>query len=156
MHIWLARHGEAASVEGSGTDFDRRLTDAGRHQVAQLGRWLKDHEPPPELILHSPLKRAAETAGILRDELGPNIRCEESHTLSPGMRCDLLLARLATQTAQTVLCVGHQPDIGRCLAEMLGGGRFLISPGTIAGVEFPHIITPGGGQLQWLLDPEWF
>ncbi len=156
MHIWLARHGDAVNSEAAAADYDRVLSETGRRQVAQLGRWLKDRARTPELILHSPLKRAAQTAGLLRDELGSDIRCEESHILSPGMRCDLLLARLAAQAAQTVVCVGHQPDIGRCLSEMLGGGRFAISPGTMACVEFPQIITPGGGQLRWLADPDWF
>ena len=45
-------------------NFDRKLTHAGRKQVAHLGRWLKEREPRPDRILHSPLKRACETAGI--------------------------------------------------------------------------------------------
>lgn len=156
MQIWLMRHGEAANAEGSGTDFERRLTDRGRQQVAQLGRWLLEREKSPDLILHSPVKRAVETAGILREELGSNISCEESHILAPGMQCDLLLTRLASHLNEIVVCVGHQPDIGRCLAEMIGGGRCTISPGTIICVEFLQVITPGGGQLRWLLTPDWF
>lgn len=155
MHIWLARHGEAISPDQAASDFQRTLSETGLRQVRQLGRWLKAHESPPELILHSPLKRACETAHLLREELGPEIRCEEAHVMSPGMKCDLLLARLAAQTAQVVLCVGHQPDIGRCLADLVGGGRFSISPGTIACIDFPQVITAGGGQLRWLLEPTW-
>lgn len=156
MQIWLMRHGEAANAEGVGADFERRLTDRGRQQVAQIGRWLLEREKSPDLILHSPVRRAAETAGILQDELGPRIACEESHILAPGMRCDLLLTRLASHLNDIVVCVGHQPDIGRCLAEMIGGGRCTISPGTIICVEFPQVITLGGGQLRWLLTPDWF
>lgn len=133
MQLWLTRHGEAMSAEGSGTDFDRRLTEQGRRQVAQLGRWLLEREKTPDLILHSPVKRAAETAAIFREELGPRIASEESHILAPGMQCDLLLTRLASHMNEIVVCVGHQPDIGRCVAEMIGGG-----------------------QLRWLLTPDWF
>lgn len=156
MHIWLARHAEAVHAEGFTTDFDRRLSETGHRQAAQLGRWLKAHEPAPELILHSPLKRAAETAELLREELGSEIDCEESHVMEPGMSCDLLLSRLTSHTHETVLCVGHQPDIGRCLSELVGGGRFMIHPGTVACVAFPQIITPGAGQLRWMMDPGWF
>ncbi len=156
MQIWLMRHGEAANTEGSGTDFDRRLTDRGRQQVGQLGRWLFEREKTPDLILHSPVKRAVETAGILREELGSQIPSEDSHILAPGMQCDLLLTRLASHLNEIVICVGHQPDIGRCLAEMIGGGRCSVSPGTMICVEFAQVITPGGGLLRWLLTPDWF
>lgn len=156
MQLWLLRHGEAANTEGSGTDYERRLTERGREQITQLGRWLLEREATPDLILHSPLKRTGETAMLLREELGAHIPCEESHILAPGMQCDLLLTRLASHMNETVICVGHQPDIGRCLAEMIGGGRCSISPGTIACVEFPQIIIPGGGLLRWLLTPDWF
>jgi phosphohistidine phosphatase len=156
MRLWLARHGDAVDIDEAGSDFERRLSEIGRGQMSQLGRWLKSREQPPDLILHSPLKRAAETAAILRRELDPQIPILEEPLLSPGLRCEQLLAKLAVQTDGVVLCVGHQPDIGRCLVEMLGGGRYSISPGTIAAVDFPQVITPGGGQLRWFIDPAWF
>jgi phosphohistidine phosphatase len=156
MQLWLMRHAEALNADGSGTDYDRRISEAGRRHVAQLGRWLKEHAERPDLIWHSPLVRARETAELLRGELGSDIRFEASNLVSPGMACDRLLSALASRSEQIVVCVGHQPDIGRCLAETVGGGRFAIPPGTVAGVEFPQILAPGGGQLRWLLAPDWF
>lgn len=156
MRLWLARHGDAVGIDEAGSDFERRLSEHGRGQMAQLGRWLKSREEPPDLILHSPLKRAVETAVILRQELDPNIPIAVENLLSPGLRCEQLLAKLAARTEAVVLCVGHQPDIGRCLAEMLGGGRYSISPGSIAAVDFPQVIATGGGQLRWFIDPAWF
>jgi phosphohistidine phosphatase len=156
MRLWLARHGDAVSLDESGSDFERRLSELGRRQISQLGQWLKSREEPPDLILHSPLKRAAETAGILRKELDWTIPIGVDDLLSPGLRCEQLLAKLAARSEAVVLCVGHQPDIGRCLQEILGGGRFSVSPGAIAGINFPHVISSGGGQLEWYLDPAWF
>lgn len=156
MRIWLARHAEAVSPDEVATDFERRLSHHGRKQIAHLGRWLKDREELPDAILYSPLCRARETAEILREELHAPIRCQESQLLSPGMRCEKLLAHLSQGTDEIVVCVGHQPDISRCLSEMVGGGRFVISPGTIAGVEFRQLIIPGAGELRWLITPDWF
>jgi phosphohistidine phosphatase SixA len=156
MQLWLMRHAEALTAEGFGTDFDRRLSEAGRRHVAQLGRWLKERAERPELIWHSPLVRARETAELLQSALGGDIRTEVSNLVAPGMAGDRLLSTLAARTERVIVCVGHQPDIGRCLSELLGGGRFAIPPGTLAGVEFPQILVPGGGQLRWLLTPEWF
>jgi hypothetical protein len=39
---------------------------------------------------------------------------------------------------------------------MLGGGRHLFSPGTIAGIEFGSVVAAGAGGLRWLADPFWF
>lgn len=156
MYLWLMRHGEAVSADEAVSDFERALSAAGRQQVSRLGSWLKTRVAPPDLILHSPLRRTCETAQRLREELGGEIPCQASGLLAPGLRCDELLKHLSAGTSERVVCIGHMPDISRCLAEMLGGGRFAIAPGTIAGIEFPHIITPGGGLLRWMLPPEWF
>jgi phosphohistidine phosphatase len=156
MHIWLMRHAEAVSADEAPTDFDRKLTHAGRKQAAHLGRWLKEHEARPDRILHSPLKRACETAEILRDELGKKITLDVEPLMAPGMNGEVLLRNLAARTDQIVICVGHQPDIGRCLTEMVGGGRFSIPAGAMAAVEFSQVIVPRAGQLRWLLNPNWF
>jgi phosphohistidine phosphatase len=156
MRLWLARHGDAVGIDEAGSDFERRLSELGRGQMSQLGQWMKTRAEPPDLILHSPLKRAEETAAILRREIDPRIPIVAEPLLSPGLRCEQLLAKLAARTEAVVLCVGHQPDIGRSLSEILGGGRYSISPGTIAGIDFPQVIAAGGGQLRWLIDPGWF
>lgn len=156
MQLWLIRHGKAVDPDEAATDFDRQLSRSGRKQIAHLGRWLKGRAETPDLILHSPLCRTTETAEILHEEFGKHVKREVSPLMAPGMRCEPLLAHVAGRTEQIVVCVGHQPDVSRCLAEMLGGGRFGFSPGTMAGVEFHHVVTPGGGELQWLLPPEWF
>jgi len=156
MHIWLARHGDAVNIEESGSEFERRLSERGRTEMTQIGRWLQSRERHPDLILHSPLKRACETAEILRQELDAEIPMQVEPLLGFGMRCEQLLAKLARRTEAVILCVGHQPDVARCLHEMLGGGQFAIAPGTIACIDFPQVIQPGGGQLRWMIDPAWF
>ncbi len=156
MIVWLARHAEAVNPDQAPADAVRPLTEAGRRQMTQLGCWLKDRVQHPDLILHSPLVRAAQTAEILRNEFGIEIPLKADPLLAPGLSSDRLLASLSSRAVERVLCVGHQPDIGRCLNEVLGGGRFAISPGVIACVEFPQIIARGGGQLRWLLSPGFF
>lgn len=156
MIVWLARHADAVSPDEAATDAARPLTEVGRRRAAQIGSWLKEWEESPELILHSPLVRARQTAEILGRELGAGIAIQEDNLLAPGLQCERLLAGLSRRAVQCALCVGHQPDVGRCLNEMIGGGRFAISPGTIACIEFPQVMMPGGGQLRWLLAPDWF
>ena len=88
------------------------------------------------MILHSPLVRARQTAETIAGEVGQGVIVMEERLLSPGVQTASLLRRLSDSGAKRIVCVGHQPDMSRCLAEMLGGGRHLYSPGTIAGIEF--------------------
>ncbi len=156
MKLWLARHGEAEDPDRTSTDFDRELTDLGRRQVRHLTRWLLDREEAPELILHSPLVRARQTAETIASEVGAGTVLLEELLLAPGIVTASLLQRLRDSGSARIVCVGHQPDMSRCLAEMIGGGRHLYSPGTIAGIEFGHAVAAGAGGLRWLADPFWF
>ena len=156
MKLWLARHGEAADPDHSSSDHARQLTDLGRRQVSQLTRWLLEREEAPELILHSPLVRARQTAETIAGEVGQGVAVMQEPLLSPGIQTASLLRRLSDSGAKRIVCVGHQPDMSHCLAEMVGGGRHLYSPGTIAGVEFGSVVAAGAGGLRWLADPFWF
>ena len=157
LKLWLARHGESVDPDESPTDFDRVLTDNGRRQVTELTRWLTTRDPHPELILHSPLVRARQTAEAMANEIGSEfITLRVENALSPGVDAQRLLRTLASLDVERVVCVGHQPDMSHCLAEMIGGGDVGFMPGTIAGIEFPGPIVLHGGRLRWLADPQWF
>jgi broad specificity phosphatase PhoE len=63
-HVWLVRHGETewAKLGRHTGRTDVELTNRGREQARALGRRLAGHAF--ELVLTSPLSRAAETAAI--------------------------------------------------------------------------------------------
>lgn len=155
LKLWLGRHAEAVDSDRSGTDFNRVLSDYGRRQASQQARWLLTRSEPPELVLHSPLVRAKQTAEIIAREIGNGVVLQEESLLAPGFATAPLLLHLKTCGVSRVVCIGHQPDIGHCLAEITGS-RALISPGALAGVEFFGTVTPGSGSLRWLVDPDWF
>ncbi|MEM1029231.1 MAG: histidine phosphatase family protein [Myxococcota bacterium] len=69
MDILLVRHGESEGnrdhkLQGSS---DKPLTDKGRGQARQLGRWLRERGARVDAAYCSPLRRAAETAAIVAD-----------------------------------------------------------------------------------------
>ncbi|HUQ71562.1 MAG TPA: histidine phosphatase family protein [Planctomycetaceae bacterium] len=154
LELWLMRHGEAAGADTSGTDHGRPLTEHGQQQVQQFARWLAGRVPAPDIVWHSPLRRARETAELMAAEF--TLAVSEQPVLSPGMRADRLLEALAARTVTRAVCVGHQPDIGGALRDMIGGGRLLVPPGTCAAVVFTGPIVAGAGSLRWLADPAWF
>jgi phosphohistidine phosphatase len=157
LTLWLARHGEAVDPERSQADFDRQLTANGRRRLSESTRWLLEREQPPELILHSPLVRARQTAETIASEIGIElVPVRVENRLAPGIDTDDLLRYLTSTAVEHVVCVGHQPDMSRCLADMIGGGHLHYSPGTIAAVVFNGPIVRNGGYLRWMVDPQWF
>lgn len=157
MQLWLMRHGEAVDADEAGSDSARWLSEWGRNQVAALGAWLAERAPAPDVILHSPLTRTTETAAILGTHWGRgDVTPEPADSLGPGMRASQILRLLSSRPVESALCVGHQPDVGVTLGELVGSSRLAISPGTLACIEFRGPIVIGGGVLVGLLSPDWF
>lgn len=77
-HFYFVRHGETVwNVENKICGkTDSPLTDHGREQAAETGRKLLAEGIRADEILHSPLSRAAETAGIISGLTGIPCRVE--------------------------------------------------------------------------------
>jgi len=85
QEIWLVRHGQSAgnvardaaeaaaglSIDIAERDVDVPLSDLGMRQAAALGDWYASlpADRQPNVVLHSPYLRAAETANIIMGKL---------------------------------------------------------------------------------------
>ncbi|MEW6133923.1 MAG: phosphohistidine phosphatase SixA [Pseudomonadota bacterium] len=125
MELILWRHAEA---EDGLNDLARELTPKGRKQAAKMAAWLNTRLPNGCRVLVSPAARAQQTAQALQR------RIETLSALAPGAAVkDLLKAAGWPGSDQDcVLIAGHQPDLGRVAAHLLGGqGPFSIRKGAI-------------------------
>jgi len=79
MKIYLIRHGETTGdIEGRyGGNYDDHLTEKGKQQAEALAKKILDAQI--EIIYHSPLLRAKETATILAEQL--SIETKEENEL---------------------------------------------------------------------------
>jgi phosphohistidine phosphatase len=115
VDLILWRHADA---EEGGRDLDRKLTAKGRKQSARMAGWLQARLPSRCTVLASPARRARETA----DALG--VRYKISERLAPGAApADILEAAGWPSHKGAVVIVGHQPDLGRVAAVLLGGAE---------------------------------
>lgn len=156
MQLWLVRHAVAAERdEFEGPDADRPLTDKGRRRFAEFCGWLADQTPMPRTVITSPLLRAAETAAVLAKsaDLKKSAVISTDH-LAPGVDLPLLLEFVAEHSAEVVALVGHEPDMSRCLSDLLGGGEFAFGKGFIAAIEFETPPAIGTGRLRWFCGPK--
>jgi phosphohistidine phosphatase len=113
--ILLIRH---ASAEESGfssmlRDIDRELTSQGIMEAARIGKQIADLNKEISNLYCSPALRTAETAKIIAEQLkfpAENIQIEES-LFGGGTRAYLSLVNALSSLDETIIIVGHNPDI---------------------------------------------
>ncbi len=128
-HVWLLRHGKAASdAPWGGSDRERPLTGRGRRDAAALGKRLADEDPvlglegvpPPQLVLCSAAVRTRQTADLIVKATGNRIPIDSFSSLY-GADTDLVLQYLREidEGVTSALVVGHNPTMYQLVWELL-------------------------------------
>jgi phosphohistidine phosphatase len=161
MHLYLVRHAIAAEQDLRRWPDDRQrpLTAAGQRRFRRTANSLAavmESAGKVERLLTSPLLRARETAAMLH-RAGLPQPVEES-VLAPGRTAARVLAVLRAHDAQSIVLVGHEPDLGRLLAVCIAGADAKLSlrfrKGGAAGLSFAGAPRVGEATLEWLLPPK--
>jgi len=152
--LYLLRHGQSPSAAEAGVakDFDRPLSDMGRDDVRRVARLLAEKGARPLLILHSPLKRAAQTAAEAAAILKPAQGVEAFEPLANELSAEDLAAELARRGRglPELLAVGHQPQLGELVA-VLTKAVFSPRPGGAVAVELK---AEEPASFLWACNPE--
>lgn len=151
MRVWILRHGQAESSAAS--DAERRLTDAGRAEVAGMAEQLAGHAL--EAIIASPYRRAQQTAELMRQQLGVRRSIITVDWLTPDSDPLAVLDELADRVEGEVLLVSHQPLVGQLLSLLVDGHRQGHYPMPTAGLACLEMPLPAAGVagLISLSDP---
>jgi len=151
MDLYLLRHAIAAERSSDGSDAMRALTPDGIEKMRSGARGMQRLGIRLDRLLTSPLVRARETAAIVGAAL--EVAPETSGALAPGCTVDTLLGLLAQMPrAESVMVVGHEPDLSSMIADLTGGSRVVMKKGGLALVDLPSL-DAGAGSLDWLLTP---
>ncbi|APD10571.1 MULTISPECIES: SixA phosphatase family protein [Thermus] len=163
MELFLVRHALALPPqgEGEGADDERPLAPKGVRRFRQVVRGLKALGVSLDLILTSPKRRALETASLLAEGLGGEVRLTP-HLLGPPGQA--LLEALPREGR--VALVGHEPFLSALLVQLLLGDllgasveeavseRLAFKKGGVAWLEGEA--RPGGLALKAFLPPKVF
>ena len=114
MDLILWRHAEAEEMEEGGDDLKRSLTGRGEKQAARMAAWLDRQLPENARILCSPARRCEQTV------LALGRKYKTRQELAPGATVAGLLEVAQWPSAkQAVVLVGHQPELGETIAQLL-------------------------------------
>ena len=154
MRLLLIRHAIAVPGGTPGVEDDERpLTSRGRKRFRAAARGLARIMDRPDILLTSPLPRAAETAEIAAHAFG---KLEPRHERALARGAGDIIGLLRRQPADaTVAIVGHEPTLSQVLARLLGGGRperVTFKKGGAALVEVSDEAR-SVGRLIWFLRP---
>lgn len=137
LRLYFLRHGKAWSRAAWHEDDDLRpLTEAGEALVRAEGRAMKAMGLAPEVIVTSPMARARRTAEIVAEELGMSELLVEDQCLAHGFDTRRLAEIVARHAgADSLMLVGHEPELSATVAELTGGGRLDFKKGGLARVD---------------------
>jgi phosphohistidine phosphatase len=112
MDLIVWRHAEA---QDGMPDLERELTAKGRKQAERVAQWLLQRMPARFAVISSPAARALQTAQAL------GVPVKTDRTLAPGASPEAILKASGWPDYKSAtVVVGHQPDLGRVVAELLG------------------------------------
>lgn len=150
--LYLMRHGHSPSTRDACVSKDalRPLSDLGRENARWMAAELTRMGCTPNLILHSPLLRAVQTAdevaSVLKPAAGREMFSALDNTL-PAEEAERAISKRAA-SADKVLAIGHQPQLGEIVA-LLVQTSFEMRPATIVAIE----LVPAP-RVLWALSPE--
>jgi phosphohistidine phosphatase len=153
LQLYLLRHADAGDpMAWPGDDAERPLSAKGRRQARRLGNLLADIGWKPDLILTSPMVRAADTARIIGRAVG--VKPADEHSLGSGIGLgDVGTLLAAHPEAKRVVLVGHDPDFS-AVASTLTGAAIELRKGAIARIDLQDASPAAGqGALRWLIPP---
>lgn len=138
MKLYIMRHGNSPPASGGGSkaDAERCLSEEGRREARGSIQKLIELGGKPKIILHSPLKRAVQTAeeaaGLLHLQGYTEIFKPLSNILGPEDLYKDLTERCIG--VEETLIVGHQPQLGE-LASWMADGVYSLPTGGIIALE---------------------
>ena len=156
MQVILFRHGPAGRPDSERwpSDVDRPLTSRGILRTRAAARGLSRATNGVSVILTSPFVRALGTARIAGETLGvATVETLDALGIGRGSR-GVFAALSRLQADQTVVLVGHEPDLGILAATMIGSDAALpLKKAGACAIWFERAPRPGNGELMWHMPP---
>jgi len=115
----LVRH---AKTEQGSPDIARALTERGRRDAREIGRWLAATDNVPDQVALSPSVRTRQTWEIAAEQLksAPTVR-EDQRIYDNSVGNLLAIIRDTEPSVRTLAIVGHSPSVHGCAVGLLGG-----------------------------------
>jgi len=114
--LLLLRHAKSSWKQSGQPDHERPLNKRGKKEAPKVGKYLKENDLIPDLILSSTARRAHDTAQAVADGCGFEGQIDSYQDLYlSDTACYLDILHRLPDDARQVLVVGHNPDVEELL-----------------------------------------
>lgn len=153
MHIYLMRHGIA---DYSSKSADEALSSIGKKGVLETAEYMISENIRFDVIISSPMLRAAQTAKIVAEVLDyPIENIIKTDCITPDATPSEAMRFLAQyKDKQSILAVGHLPSMPRLAAALIGMSSTHPFPNAVLYRIAVDTIPPGSAELVRLYSPE--
>jgi len=156
MIIYFLRHASAGEpLSNPKKDEKRALDETGVEQCGYVGRALTALDVQVDAILSSPLKRAAQTASLVGNEMGHEGKLQFEDALRPNATfADFRKLLDKYSKLDSIMVVGHNPTLseflGRSISETGCEAVVDLKKGAVARVD----MSRNAASLTWCLTPK--
>ena len=155
MNLYVIRHGKAEISSEMKPDEERELTAEGIILVKNAAGIWKEFINTFDLVISSPIKRAIQTAVIIREVFDVKKDVVEFSSLLNGGTTEDLLNDVSSLEFKDIAMIGHQPDIANHISRMTSQNdiNLKIQPAAIAKIFFKDKLAIGEGIMEFLIPP---
>jgi phosphohistidine phosphatase len=156
FELYLVRHAPAGERGPQWPDDSLRpITLEGRKSFQKVAKGLAAADVEIDLILTSPFVRCRQTANVLAAALHGKPRVQPIDSLAPGGGPQAVIAEVGRLAKRPrIALVGHEPDLGKLAAHLLGLKRPPeFKKGGACRIDVSGLPPAGPGHLVWFAPP---
>jgi phosphohistidine phosphatase len=156
--LLLLRHAKSSWKQQALNDHDRPLNKRGKREAPEVGRYLKENDLLPDLILCSTARRARDTAQAVVDESGYDGEMDQLPDLYlSDTACYLDVLKRLPDDVKRVLIVGHNPELDELLTLLTDVNQHLTTA-SLVHIDLPitswaELNEATDGRLQKIWSP---
>jgi phosphohistidine phosphatase len=156
MILYVLRHATAEEAGADGDDGARKLTARSSEKMRDAADGMRALGLKFEVILTSPLVRAAETAEIVAAAYANTPAPQVLPALATGVAAaEVVTALKPFARYSDVMIVGHEPQLSELGSMLLSGSAEVVhirlKQGSCIALELPARFDRGGAELRWMM-----
>jgi phosphohistidine phosphatase len=135
--LLILRHAKSSWANANMSDHERPLNERGKQDAPRAGRWLRDQELTPDLIITSSAERALATAEAAA------LACDYDNEIAvtrdfyhAGSDAYLELLAGVSDEYERVMVVGHNPGMEELVEQLTGRIETMVTA-ALAVVQLP-------------------
>lgn len=158
--LYIVRHAKAEDRATFMADHDRQLVSEGIMAAARMGRYLRDKDVRPDRIISSTAPRAKDTAKVIAEQIGfDQTRIElDDKLFDGGPKAYLSAINALPESVQSVMIVGHNPDVSYFAEFLTHASVGSMSKGAVVAVSFDDLtwaeVSGRTGSIAFQMAPK--